>query len=402
MTGVLTANRHRADHNPAVPRETPLRVLHLVTWLQPGGIEKWLLEMLEYVRRSECSMDVCCKGKELGSLAAVARDLGALIYLCPMTMDHFSFGRRLSRILMDGKYDILHNHVGAYSGFPVWVARRTGVRVITSYHNTHFAPQTMTRLPVLRELRAAYSRRSIRYAISHSDVITGCSNSVLNSLVGPGWSEDRYRVLYYGIRGAPRQNEGARSAFRKALGYSVDTPLVLHVGRFFEQKNHLGLLQIWKRVLARTPKARLLLVGDGLLRAAVERAAENLKLDGSVRFLGVRADVKEIMGNSDVFLFPSRHEGFGIAALEASGAGLPVVGTNIPGLNEVVADGETGLLHGIEDVEGMAAAVSELLEDKERAHKLGEAGRRRVREHFSATSSAERLLGLYHECLGLS
>jgi len=402
MAGVSTANWPGSDHNTTVHRKKTLRVLHLITWLRPGGIEKWLLEMLEHVRRTECSMDICCKGRELGSLAAVARDLGALTYLCPMTMDHFSFARRLSRILMDGSYDILHNHVGAYSGFPVWIARRTGVRVITSYHNTHFAPQTMTRLPVLRELRAVYSRLSIGYAIRHSDLITGCSNSVLKSLVDPQRSADRHRVLYYGIRSAPRQNESARNAFRKALGYSMDTPLVLHVGRFFQQKNHLGLLQIWKRVLTRTPNARLLLVGDGLLRAAVERAAEELNLDGSVRFLGVRADVKEIMGSCDVFLFPSLHEGFGIAALEASGAELPVVGTNIPGLNEVVTDRETGLLHAIEDVEGMAASVSELLEERERGRKLGDAGRRKVREHFSAASSAERLLSLYHECLGLS
>jgi glycosyltransferase involved in cell wall biosynthesis len=77
------------------------------------------------------------------------------------------------------------------------------------------------------------------------------------------------------------------------------------------------------------------------------------------------------------------------------------VGTDVAGINEVVANGETGLLHPVEDVDGMASSVSRLLEEKERARNLGAAGRTRVRERFSAAVSARRLLGLYHECLGL-
>ena len=401
MTGALVADRRGLDRNSTVQEKKRPKVLHLITWLQPGGIEKWLLEMLQQIPREECPMDICCKGSDLGILAGAARDRGALTYLCPMTINQFSFARRLSRILRDGGYDILHNHLGAYSGLPVWIARRMGIRVITSYHNTHFAPQTATRLPVLRELRALYSWLSVGYAVDRSDVITGCSQSVLTSVVGHEPNGDRYKVLYYGIPAAPAQVVSARDAFRMALGYPANTPLVLHVGRFLEQKNHLGLLEIWKRVVARVPPARLLLVGDGVLRPTVERAIQRHSLEDTIRLLGVRNDVRHIMGSCDVFVFPSRHEGFGIAALEASGAGLPVVGTNVAGLNEVVEHGETGLLHSVADVDGMARSLIKLLEEKDHARKLGDAGRRRVREQFSASASAKGLLGLYHECLGL-
>jgi len=377
------------------------KVLHLITWLQPGGIERWLLEMLRQIPQAECAMDVCCKGPDLGVLAGAARDRGAVTYLCPLTVNPMSFANQLSRILKEGGYNILHNHLGAHSGLPVWIARRAGVRVMTSYHNTRFAPQTLTRLPVLRHVRALYGRLSVGYAVGNSDVVTGCSQGVLTSIAGAEATNDRCRVLYYGIPTEPAPASRARHAIRIGLGFAPETPLVLHVGRFLAQKNHLGLLEIWKRVLTRTPTARLLLVGDGPLRPTVERALGRLKLGGTVRFLGVRADVNEIMGGCDVFLFPSLHEGLPMSAIEANGAGLPVVGTDVAGINEVVANGETGLLHPVEDVDGMASSVSRLLEEKERARNLGAAGRKRVRERFSAAVSARRLLGLYHECLGL-
>ena len=382
--------------------ERRLKVLHLVTWLRPGGIEKWLLEMLKEFDRTECAMDVCCKGPSLGTLSDIAKDEGAATFHCPMTPTHIGFGRRLSRILNEGGYDILHNHLGAYSGFPVWVAKRSGVRVITSYHNTHFSPQTLTRLPVLRTLRSVYSHFSVRYAVGSSDVITGCSNGVLTTVTGRETPGSMRRVLYYGAHLQPKQSHVERNAFRASLGYSADTPLVVHVGRFLEQKNHLGLLEIFGRVLREVPGAKLLMVGDGVLRSTVERAAQELRLTGNARFLGVRNDVARIMGNSDVFLFPSIHEGLPIAAMEASGAGLPVVGTNVAGLNEVVADGRTGVLHSLEDLDGMASSVARLLKDKEYASELGEAGRHRVGSDFSVARSAERLLSLYHECIGLS
>ena len=379
-----------------------LKVLHLITWLQPGGIEKWLLTMLEQVDRSQVSIDFCCKGSSVGQLAPVARDKGATVVHCPLTASHVGFGRKFKRLVRQGCYDIVHNHLEAYSGYPVWLSRQLGVPVITSFHNTRFPAQTGLRWPVLRELRGLYSQLSVRYAMDHSDVVTGCSQGVLASLVNPDRNGSKHRVLYYGIPAVPIQDESARQRFRSSLGYSARTPLVLHVGRFLEQKNHLGLLEIWKRVLTRTPMARLLLVGDGVLRPKVETAVQGLGLEGTVRFLGTRADVKDIMGSCDVFLFPSLHEGLPVAALEAGGAGLPLVGTNVPGLNEIVEHGRTGLLHSVKDVEGMASSVSRLLHGKEEVRKLGDAARNRVRDRFSAASSAEGLMSLYYECLGHS
>mgnify|MGYP005847811181 FL=1 len=175
--------------------------------------------------------------------------------------------------------------------------------------------------------------------------------------------------------------------------------MILHVGRFNPQKNHMGLLDVFERVLAQIPAARLVLVGDGPLRPAVERSVAERGIAEQVRLLGLRGDVPRLMGLSDVFLFPSFFEGFGLAALEANAAGLPVVASRVPGLTEAVADGQTGLLHDVADVDGMARSVARLIAEPDYRRQLGQAGRQRVEEGYSLEASARQLRDLYRLCV---
>ena len=374
------------------------KVLHLINSLVRGGIEKWLLSMLRAVPRSECAMDVCCKGSSVGPLAGVAEDAGARVFSCPLRPAHVSFIRGLQRILREGHYDVLHCHLELYSGVAVWAARSLGIPVIASFHNTHFEPQTpLTRLPVIRQLRWAYGLLSIPYALRRADLVTGCSEGVLQSLdprgtvIPPG----RSRVLSYGVELPEPRTAQERADFRRSFGWPQDTPVILHVGRFLEQKNHLGMIAIFQRVLERVPTARLLLVGEGMLRPAVEQKIAEAGLADRVLLLGLRDDVPALMGLADVFLFPSLFEGLPLVAIEANAARLPVVGSRIAGLTEAVCDGETALLHDVGDLEGMANSVGKIVTDKEYSQRLGQAGHARVQQNFSTQASTRRLLEIY-------
>jgi glycosyltransferase EpsF len=379
-----------------------IRVLHLITSLGPGGLETWLLSMLNEIPRDTIQMDFCCKGAAVGSLAAVARERGARVFHCPLKPDHLGYVRGVRALIRRERYDVLHNHMEAYSGIGVWVGRREHIPIITSFHNTHFAPQTPSlRQPGIRALRALYARLSERYAVRWSEHVTGCSRAVLMR-VAPRLEHERGRVLYYGMQPRERADSIERDALRREMSWSLDSLLVIHVGRMVEQKNHRGLLDVFTRVATQLPQARLLCVGDGPLRAAVESRIVQEGLSGRARCVGLRRDVVELLRRSDVLLLPSIHEGFGLVALEASGVGLPVVGTKIPGLDEVVRDGETGILHSIGDVQGMAASVERLLTNPVYAARLGEAGRTRVKSEFSVRTSAEQLERLYGECLDVA
>jgi len=375
----------------------PKKVLHLITWLNRGGIELWLLDMLRAVPRTEWEMDVCCIGKNLGTLAAEARQLGASVLHCPRWPMILSFARRLQCILREGQYDILHTHVAVNSGPAVKAAQKQGVPVVATFHNTVFAPSSRwVRLPLVRGLRALYTDRSVGYAVDHSDVVTGVSQGVLDSVcakrVPPPESA---RVLYLGAATpAPLSLEQKRE-FRDSLSVCGDDPLILHVGRFHKQKNHLGLLDVFERLLQSVPAAHLVLVGQGGLRVSVEKSVHQRGLASRVHFLGLRDDVSTIMQAADILLMPSLHEGLPIVVMEAGAAGLPLVASRIPGIVEGVEDGVTGFLHDVQDVSGMAQSVANILLDADCRRRLAAAGKERHARLFSRETSADRLTTLY-------
>lgn len=171
----------------------------------------------------------------------------------------------------------------------------------------------------------------------------------------------------------------------------------MHVGRFLKQKNHKGLIEIFELVHREVNGTKLILIGDGPLRPNIEAFAKEKGLQHDVIFLGIRKDVKELLAISDVFVFPSIFEGFGIAAIEANAVGLPVVGSRIPGLIEAVKDGETSLLFSPDDISGMASAIIRLLLDADLNETLGRSGIMWARSNFSLNMCRDSLLRLYHE-----
>ena len=378
-----------------------LKVLHLIHGLNRGGIETWLISMLREISRDACAMDFCCKGPEVGVLSDIAEQLGARVFHCPLGFNHPKFAQQFKEILSTQKYTLVHNHVEVYSGFPVWIAQRLGIPVISMFHNTHLPAQDrLTQLPFLRQLRSLYSAVSIRYALKHSEFITASSQAILDSLpITKLQLDGRSRVWYTGVTIADLKGATEKIAFRQSLGWEEDAPIVLHVGRFAEQKNHVGLLKIFEKVRQQIPAAKLLMVGVGPLKPQIEAIAANNGLMDSVRFLGGRDDVPLIMSLCDVFLFPSLHEGFGLVAIEASAAGLPIVGSKISGLLEAISDGETGHLHDVSDIEGMATSVIHLLQDTQYAKSLAQAGREKVIQNFSIPCSAKNLLEMYQEVI---
>lgn len=375
------------------------KILHLINSLNRGGIEKWLLSMLDEIPKNEYEMDFCCKGSDIGALTDIAQQLGAKVIHCPLAVNQLKFAQGLTRILKEGEYDILHNHVQAYSGLPVWVAHQLGIPVITSFHNTSFSPQmSLTRLPLVRQLRSAYAFVSIKYALRHSDLVTGCSQGVIDSLDPDGTKLQKYsRVLYYGIDIPELSTPQERVAFRESFGWSKDVPLILHVGRLIEQKNHLGLLSIFELVLKQIPTAKLLLVGEGPLQELIEDTINKRELAKSVLLLGLRDDVPSLMSKCDIFLFPSLYEGFGLVAIEANAANLPVIGSKIPGLTEAVVDRKTALLHDTEDIDSMANSTIKLINDQKYCQQLSNAGRTWVKDNYSKAVSAKRLVEIYND-----
>ena len=373
-----------------------IKVLHLTSLLETGGIQKWLLNMLQLLPRDEIAMDVLCNGAEEGELAEEFRNLGATVYHCPLRLTHVGYVRQLSRILREGGYDLVHNHLASTAGPGVWVARQLNIPVISTFHSTKFGPQTWTRQIGIRQLRAIYLKCSIKYALKHSRFVTGTSRAIVHNLVPNSDECERCRVLNLGVDLDRWQAAAtpAESTIPEKKG-----PTVLHVGRFVEAKNHSGLLRIFEHVRQQLPSAQLWLVGDGRLKPEIERLIKQRHLEDCVTCLGNRTDVPELMHRADVLLFPSLNEGFGMVAIEANAAGLPVVASKIPGIDEAVIDGFTGVLHGVRDERRLAKSVVRFLTDENFAWGFRQRGRKWVQENFTLQRSALRVHRLYQECL---
>jgi N-acetyl-alpha-D-glucosaminyl L-malate synthase BshA len=173
--------------------------------------------------------------------------------------------------------------------------------------------------------------------------------------------------------------------------------LLLHISNFRAVKNIPTLVRVFD-VLSREMPARLLLVGDGPERVAVEQLVGELGLADRVSFLGSQEYVEDIIPLADVFLLPSLHESFGLVALEAMAMGVPVVATSQGGTKEVVQEGECGFLRDPKDVDGQVEAVLRLLRDPELARRMGENGIRRAREQFAMDAVVDRYLEVYASC----
>jgi glycosyltransferase involved in cell wall biosynthesis len=376
-----------------------IRVLHLVTWLEPGGIESWVLNLVGAIDRDRYALDICCKGSTVGSWAPKAEAKGAGVYHCPYTLPGWSFRRRFARLLAEKQYDIVHIHTGMFSGLPTRIAKAQGRGVVLTFHSVGFAPSAGGAIRRLGWLRQAYAQRSIRSAFAQADRVLTCSEEVLRSLreqfeIEP---EANQGVWYCGVPPMPTVGPDERASLRKDIAAPPSAPIVMHVGSFREAKNHAGLVRVAARVQRAMPEALFVLVGDGPLRPTIEQQVQAAGLGHAFRFLGRRTDVARLLAIGDVFLFPSRWEGLPVSVVEAQMQGLVVVGSDIPTIGEAVDQGHSALLHDIEDEAGMAESVVMLLRNPERRASMAVCGRDFADRRFTEKASVEAICDVYNQ-----
>ena len=192
----------------------------------------------------------------------------------------------------------------------------------------------------------------------------------------------------------------AGEAIRQELGIPSGAPVLLSLSRFIWAKAPETQLEIFRRVLAVRPDCHFLIAGRGM--AEDEEMGNLLRTcgpDTHVHLLGVRSDVPALFASADIFLLPSRVEGFPISIMEAMALGVPVVASNVGGIPDLVRHGKDGFLHDAADVDGMAQSVLRLMADADLRARFGEAGRDRIAREFSLQKLGDRALARYGELL---
>jgi glycosyltransferase involved in cell wall biosynthesis len=294
---------------------------------------------------------------------------------------------RLNRIVKEIGPDVVHLHSGR-AGLAGRLVVRDRIPTVFQPHAWSFlAPRTGVQSVSLR-----WERYAARWATELVCVST--TERQLGESLG---IHAPTTVIPNGVDLAEFRPAGARDRVvaRKQLGLD-DVPIVLCVGALMVQKGQQDLLTVWPAVRARMPEARLLLVGDGPDRGALERLAEGVE---GVTFAGARTDIPRWMAAADMVVVPSRWEGMALVPLEAMACARSVVATDVNGVVDSVPP-DAGAIVVLDDPAAMVEALVARLEDPLLAEEEGWSGRSHVETHHDVATSARELARVYLRLVG--
>lgn len=333
------------------------------------------------------------------SLSRPFRDIGCEIALLPRPAGNFSLSciRDAYRLLRRVNCTILHCHNVHTSPLIAAALARTPVRIWSNQAMSPYYEQGHRARGIHR------FRPSVRVSCALSTRVLCISSAVRDELRDLGLNTARFLVQPWGID-TSAYSAASEDGLRAELGIGQDASIVTAVGHAVPVKGWDVLIRAFAVVAARMSQCRLLLVGglDGPTEretaASLKSTVHDLGLDGRVRFLGRRNDIPRILAASDVFAFPSRSEGQGMALLEAMATGLPCVAARVGGIPETLAHDRNGLLFEREDAQDLSGKLWMLLSDRALRQRLSQAARRDV-QAYSLEKVNERVLGLYRMLL---
>lgn len=373
--------------NPVVltSRDHRIRVLYLNYSLDVGGIETLLLEICRRVDATRYSSAVCSL-QIGGGLKNEFLAAGIPVFDLPKKEGVApGLALRLARLCRQNEIQILHSHnYGAwfYAVLSSWLGG--GAKLVHTEHSC--VDENIKRRILLERLMAKRTSKVI--AVSES-VRTFLEQRV-------GIDSRRLCVVPNGVDLSKFESAVNLQAARASLGIPTNHSVIGIVARLAAVKNHEMLLRAFKLVKRDHPNVTLLIVGDGALRDPLERLAQELEMD-SIKFLGARRDIAELLGVLDIFVLCSYNEGHPITLLEAMAAGKAVVVTRVGGCAEVVKDGLNGLSVPSGDTTGLAEAISRLLSDPDLGKRFGGEAKKNVKEVYDSRVMIKAYERIYSE-----
>jgi glycosyltransferase involved in cell wall biosynthesis len=370
-------------------------VLHIQKTVGLAGSERHLLQLLPALveRGVRVRMCVLAAGSS-HQLVAAMQERGVEVSSIPAGPDlNPVLLARLAREIRRQPTDLVHTHLIHADLHGQLTARALKVPGISSVHGTHGFYEKEPFRSAAR-LAGHLARRTIAISDYAGEFVERVG-------IAP---RDRIRVIHYGIDSAKWDiTPDERREHRQALGLGADEIAVGIASRLVPDKGHDVAINAFASLLPRIPTARLLIAGAGPLQPELEALARRVLPADRVRFLGYVADMRGFFGACDMVLFPSLPsfgEGFGLAALEAMAAGVPVLASKAGPLAEVVSDGVSGLVLPPGEPVAWAEAMVDLATNTERRLQLGEQARTQAQQRFTVEEMADRTLDVYREVLG--
>lgn len=307
-----------------------IRVLHVTTVFKAAGIESFIMNMYRNIDREKVQFDFLIMRHEKEYYDQEIKSLGGKKYTIQVDSPNILVkvlkeSKALYGFLIQHPYDIVHIHYTTpLRAFYALSAKKAGIKTIV-YHS-HSA-----------EVMGKNFYKKVVYSILRRCIKQWATDYFACSKVAAEWmfpreliDHEKVKIVYNGIDvNRFKYNENDRKDIRKELGLSNEFVLI-HTGRFIEQKNHKFVLEVFQKIKTKQKEAKLFLLGTGDLLETIENYTNELNISDNVFFLGVHADVERYLSAADCYIMPSLYEGLPVAAIEAECSGLPCyLSTNI-------------------------------------------------------------------------
>lgn len=382
-----------------------MNVAHVITRLIVGGAQENTLLTVQGQLHDYGDQVTLVTGPGLGpegSLEEAARASGVPLYVIdPLRRSihpwrDFVSLRALTKALRELRPDIVHTHSSKAGILGRLAAYRLGIPCV---HTVHGAAFHYGQSPIAYHAYVAAERRAARWTDWFISVCDAMTDDYVTAGVA---ARDRFVTVYSGFDVEPFLNPPrSREVVRRELGFEEDDIVVGKIARLFPLKGHEFLLAAAPRIVARNPRVRFLLVGNGSLRESLEAQVRSLGLTEHFVFTGLvpPGQIAELIGAMDIVAHTSQWEGLARVLPQGLIAGKPVVTYDVGGAKEVVIPGETGYLLPRDDIDGLVEAIVALAADPELRDRLGSAGRARCLEPFRHQTMTRRIREVYADVL---
>ena len=296
------------------------------------------------------------------------------------------------RVASDHQLDVIHAHyavphaTAAFLGEQILrgQACEDQLRTVTTLHGTDIT---------LVGADPSY-RAVVAFSIEQSHAVTAVSESLRRDTITTlGIKRDIEVIPNFLECGHYRRQRN--TSLRNQL-CPREGAVIMHMSNFRPVKHAGAVFDVFERIRRQIP-ARLIFIGDGPDRAAIEARVKTSAVAADVTFEGEQQDPVPLLSCADLFILPSTQESFGMAALEAMACQVPVIASRVGGLPELIDDGQTGFLCGPDDIDGMAAVAVQVLKDRELARQIGTAAAQSVSERFCADKIVPKYEALYQK-----
>jgi glycosyltransferase involved in cell wall biosynthesis len=379
-----------AERAAATP-DRKLRVLLLIKCLGYGGAERILVDVASQADRDHFEYEAAYVLASEDGLVSEMRSTGTMVHnLGSKGNWDLSWLAPLRRLLVDGRFDVVHAHLPYAAAFGRLVVRTLPPSQRPRFVYTEHSIWDKAATPV-RWLNSV--------AVRHDDALVAVSDTVRDAL--PRSIKQGAEVVVHGVDlsqadGLVAARPRVRDEVRRELDLPTDSIVVLTVANLRAEKGYDVLLEAARIVLDRGVDAHFVSVGRGPLELELAASHQEMGLGERFKFLGPRGDVLRLMVASDIFVLPSRQEGLPVTLMEATSVGMAIVATAVGEVPRVITSDEDGLVIEPDDPEGLADAIERLVREPSLRAAFGDAART-LSARFDVSRATRQLESIYRD-----